>query len=108
MKSNDTCSQCGHKDGCRLMYEKLGKATGENVAMKAIVAFLVPIGVFIGTLAAGQWLLQGRFEEKILILVSFLLAVCVTLLVVFVIRAIQGLVKKNTVKKGRFHGGNSR
>ena len=90
------------------MYEKLGKATGENVAVKSIVAFLVPIGVFIRVLATSQRLLQGRFEEKALILVSFLLAVCVTLLVVFVIRAIQGPVKNNTVKKGKFHGRNSR
>ena len=108
MKDDDNCSQCGHKDGCRAMYENLGKAGGSSVAMKAIVAFLVPIGVFIGVLAASQRLLQGRFEEKILILVSFFLAVCVTLLVVFVIRAVQGPAKNNTVKKGKFHGGNSR
>jgi len=75
---------------------------------EAIVAFLVPIGVFIGSLAAGQRLLQGRFEGKILTLVSFLLAVCLTLLAVFVTWAINGSSKKkNTVKKGRFHGENS-
>ena len=96
MGSDDNCSQCGHKEGCRLMYEKLGRAGGQNVAVKAIVAFLVPICVFICVLAAGQRLLQGQFEDKILMLVSFLLAVCVTLLVVFVIRAISGLVKKRT------------
>ena len=90
------------------MYEKLGKVGGPSVAMKAIVAFLVPIGVFIGVLAAGQRLLEDRFEEKTLILVSFFLAVCVTMLVVFVIRAIQGSAKNNSMKKGKFHGGNSR
>ena len=99
MKSDDNCSQCGHKDGCRLMYEKIGKAKGPNVALKAIVAFLVPIGVFIGALAASQRLLQGQFEENVLILVNFLLAVCLTLLVVFVIRAIHGPVKKEHCEK---------
>ncbi len=99
MESDDTCSQCNHKDGCRLMYEKLGKAGGPNVAMKAIVAFSVPIGVFIGTLAAGQRLLQDRFEGKMLTLVSFLAAVCITLLVVFIIRAIRGPVKKDICNK---------
>ncbi|MEN8128178.1 MAG: hypothetical protein ABFR90_10300 [Planctomycetota bacterium] len=94
MKNNDNCSGCAHKDGCRLMYEKLGKAKGPNVAIKAIVAFLVPIGVFIGGLAGSQRLLSGRFEEKTLTLVSFLLALCLTLLVVFVMRAIRGLVKE--------------
>jgi len=90
------------------MYEKLGKTGGPNVAMKAVVAFLVPIGVFIGTIAASQWLLQGRFEGEILTLVSFLLALCITLLVVFIIRTLNGLIKKNTVEKVDFYGGNSR
>ena len=81
------------------MYEKLGKAGCENVAMKAIVAFLVPIGVFIGVLATSQRLLQGRFEEKTLTLISFFLAVFLTLLVVFIIRAIDGPAKKEDIEK---------
>ncbi len=81
------------------MYEKLGKAKGSNVAMRAIIAFLVPIGVFIGVLYAGERLLQGRFERKMLTLVSFLLAVCVTLLVVFAIRTVRGPVKKEHCDK---------
>ena len=91
------------------MYEKLGTAKGPNVAWKVTVAFLVPIAVFIGGLAGSQWLLRGRFEEKALILVSFLLALCLTLLVVFVIRAINGpFEKEEYCEKGDFHGGNSR
>ena len=93
MKNDSYCSGCGQKDTCRKAYEKLGAAGGPNVALRVIVAFLVPIGVFIGGLAGSQWLLRGQFEEKILILVSFLLALCLTLLVVFVIRAIGGLSK---------------
>ena len=108
MKSDDYCVSCGQKDTCRQAYEKLGKATGPNVAWRVIVAFLVPIGVFIGGLAGSQWLLRGRFEEKILIMVSFILALCLTLLVVFVIRAISGPFKKENCEKGDFHGGNSR
>ena len=62
MKKDDYCSGCGQKDTCRLVYEKLGKVVGPNLAAKAIVAFLVPIGVFVGSLAAVQQLLCGRFE----------------------------------------------
>jgi hypothetical protein len=108
MKSDSYCSGCTQKDTCRKAYEKLGKATGPNVAWKAIVAFLVPIGVFIGGLSGSQSLLRGRFEEKLLILVSFVLAVCLTLLVVFMIRAICGSTKIEHCEKGDFHGGNSR
>ncbi|OQY07837.1 MAG: hypothetical protein B6I25_00785 [Planctomycetales bacterium 4572_13] len=90
MKTNNTCSQCSHKDGCRLSYEKLGKANGPNVATKAVVAFLIPIGMFIGVLAASERLLQGRLEGRSLTLISFFLAVCVSLLVVFIVRVIRG------------------
>lgn len=96
MKSDSNCSGCTQNDTCRQAYEKMGKAAGPNVATKAIIAFLVPILVFIGILAAGQRLLKGRFEENILTVVSFLAAVCITLLVVFVIRAIRGPVKKDS------------
>ena len=104
MKTDDYCSGCGQKDTCQQAYEKIGKAQGPSVAWKAIVAFLVPIGVFIGGLGGSQWLLRGRFEGKTLILFSFLLALCLTLLVVLVIRAVSCPLKKNTVKKGDFHG----
>ncbi len=94
MKRDDYCSGCSQKDTCRQAYEKLGKAQGPNVALKVIVAFLVPIGVFIGGLAGIQRLLRGRFEEKMLILVRFLLALCLTMLVVCVIRAFNGSFNK--------------
>ena len=99
MKSDNNCSQCGHKDGCRLMYEKLGKTRGPSVVLKVIVAFLVPIAVFIGILATAQYFLRNQFEEKTLTLVSFLLAVCLTLVVVFIIRAISGPAKKEDIVK---------
>ena len=95
MKSDSYCSGCSQKDTCRVAYEKLGNFQGPNVAWKVIVAFLVPIGVFIGGLAASQRLFGGRFEGRALILVSFLLAVCLTLLVICVIRAINGRYKND-------------
>lgn len=95
MKNDDCCSGCSQKDSCRQAYEKLGRVMGPNVAWPAVVAFLVPIGVFIGGLSASRWVLRDRLEENTLTLVSFLLAVCLTLLVVFAIRAANGSVKKN-------------
>ena len=107
MKNNTHCSGCAQKDTCRSAYEKLGQLGGPNVAMKVIIAFLIPIGVFVGTLAASQHLLRSRLEEKTLILVSFVLAVCITLLVVSVIRAVSGPANKEQSEKGQFHDGNS-
>lgn len=99
MKTDDYCSGCGQKDTCRQAYDKMGKANGPNVACKAIVAFLVPIVVFIGVLAGSQRLLESRLEDRGLTIVSFLLAACVTLLVVVVIRAISGPIKKEHCDK---------
>lgn len=89
MKNNDYCSGCSQKDTCRTAYKKLGNAQGPNVAMRVIVAFLVPIGVFIAALVGGERLLESRLEGKVLTLVSFLLAVGLTLLALYVIRAIR-------------------
>lgn len=99
MKSDDYCSGCGQKDTCKSAYDKMGKASGPNVAWKAIVAFLVPIAVFIGVLAGSQRLLEGRLEGHGLTMISFLVAVCVTLLVVFVIRAVGRPTKKEHCDK---------
>lgn len=99
MKSDNHCSGCAQKGTCRSAYEKLGKFQGPNMALKAILAFLVPIGVFIGALAGGQRLLQEYFEGRLLILVSFVLAVSLTLLVVCMIRAISSSNKKEHCEK---------
>ncbi|MHC4552946.1 MAG: SoxR reducing system RseC family protein [Planctomycetota bacterium] len=71
------------------MYEKIGKVKGPSVLGKVFLAFITPIFVFIAALAAATVLLQDRLEEQSLTLVSFLLATAVTLIVVFVIRAIR-------------------
>ena len=99
MKTNNNCSGCGQKETCRQAYDKMGKAKGPNVAWKAVVAFLVPIGVFIGVIAGSQQLLKARLKGPGLTMVSFLLAVCVTLLVVVVIRAFSGPIKKEHCDK---------
>lgn len=85
---NKTCSQCGQKDRCSQMYEKLGQSKGPGVAWKVTAAFLVPIVVFIGSLAGLNRLLQGTFEGNMLTLISFSAAVILTLLTVFLIRMV--------------------
>ena len=90
MKSNtNNCSGCSHEDSCRLMYEKIGNVKGPSVLGKVCLAFITPIFVFIAALAATTALLQDRLEEQSLTLVSFFLAIAVTLAVIFVIRAIR-------------------
>jgi len=89
--NNDTknCSQCGQKDRCGLLYEKMGNSGGPNVAWKAVVALLIPIVVFILSLVAAEKLLKDQFNDKTLTIICFIAALGVTITVVFLIRAIQ-------------------
>ncbi|MCE5185897.1 MAG: hypothetical protein LLF76_07210 [Planctomycetaceae bacterium] len=54
-----------------------------------IRAFLIPIAVFISSLAAVQWLLRGILSDKALIAAAFAGGVCITLLWVFGMRALE-------------------
>ena len=88
-KDTNNCSGCSQKDRCSQLYETLGKTQGPNVSRKAILAFLTPILVFILSLAGAEGLLRNRFEGKMLTVISFLAALGVTLIVIFLIRAIR-------------------
>jgi hypothetical protein len=107
MKEDNACSGCGQKETCRGAYERIGSASGPNVAWKVIVAFVLPIGVFVLTLAGATKLLTGHFGDKLLTLLSFLLALVVTILFVCVIRVIRGPLNKDICDKGKINDGNS-
>lgn len=98
-KTNDYCSGCGQKDTCRLAYEKMGRAEGPNVAWKAIVAFAVPILVFILSLAGADLLFRDWIEGRLLTIADFLAAVLVTFAVVLAIRALRHSGKNEHCEK---------
>lgn len=108
MKSNtNNCSGCSHEDSCRLMYEKIGKVKGPSVLGKVFLAFLTPIFVFIASLAGATALFKNRLEEQSLTLVSFLLAIAVTLIVIFAIRAIRRPFRNKHCKQRYENDGDS-
>lgn len=86
---NKNCSQCSQKDRCGQVYEKLGHVQGPTVIWKVLVAFLVPILVFIVSLAGANQLFQSQLEGKVLTVVIFLTAMIITLVVIVLIRAIR-------------------
>lgn len=93
MKQNDNCSGCSQKDSCRLAYEKLGKAGGQNITPTVVVAFIVPMAVFILSVGAGQWILNKWLEGAMLTLVCFAAAFSITVLTIFLIRIIRNRFK---------------
>lgn len=92
--NTNKCSECHQKERCGRVFETLGKAEGPNVTWKVLVAFLLPIIVFILSLAGANKLLESRFEGKGLIAATFLAAFVVTTTVVLLIWAIRHSTKR--------------
>jgi len=55
MDKQDFCHSCGHKDSCQEIYSKLGNEKGPSVLAAVLAAFLLPVLVFIVSLAAVKY-----------------------------------------------------
>lgn len=87
MDNQEFCSSCRQKNDCKTTYQKLGKVKGPSVAVKAIIAFLVPIGVFIAALAGFEKLFEKTIEGKnARVALSALLALTVTLACIMILK----------------------
>ena len=81
MVQNEDCQNCHQKHDCREVYRLLGNSEGPSVVLKVIIAFLIPLVVFIVSLAV--------FEQFFTATISFVLALLVTLLCVYLLRTID-------------------
>lgn len=91
-KTDDYCSQCPQKNGCRDAYETLGRSDAPSVVGKVIIAFLLPIGVFAGLLVGFDKLLPASIPPKIRTLAIFALSAGLTFAAVYLINC-RGLRK---------------
>jgi hypothetical protein len=62
-QQNDLCSGCGQRSSCGSVYQKLGTARGPSVLGKSLIAFILPIVLFLLVLAASDRLFRGRIEN---------------------------------------------
>jgi len=88
MAQQKFCEDCNQKHDCGEVYQKMGKTKGPSVVLNAVVAFLLPILVFIGCLAAFEAILAKAA-------LSFLLALSVTFVLILIIKAIKSKISKN-------------
>ena len=95
MDLQEICHDCNQKNRCQEVYEKVGNIQGESVVLKVLVAFLLPILVFIVCLAGFDKILAKVTTMKELqTAVGLLLALLVTCACVLLTRAINiGLIK---------------
>ena len=84
------CKDCIQKHDCKRIYEQLGDSPGPSVALKAILAFLLPLMVFIVSLAVFERVLAGAITtERIQTALSFVLALLATFVCVLITRVIN-------------------
>ena len=83
MEQQEFCKECGQSKSCREIYRQLGGTNGPSVVIHVIIAFLLPLLVFIGFLAV-----FGQIFDNTP--VSFLLAVSATFGVILVTKAVSG------------------
>ncbi len=84
------CQGCSQKHDCQDIYQKLANLKGPSVVLKVVVAFLLPILVFIASLAAFERMLaEAVNSEELLTALSFLLALSVTFGLMLIIKVIN-------------------
>ena len=59
MVQHDLCRQCNQRQDCGKVYEQLGKMEGPSIVKKVILAFLMPLVVFTGSLAVFERIFSG-------------------------------------------------
>jgi uncharacterized membrane protein len=90
MESQRFCQDCIQKHDCKGIYEQLGDSTGESVTIKVVLAFLLPLIVFIVSLAVfGKVLARAINTEGLQITLSFLLALVVTFVYVLIAKVVN-------------------
>jgi len=72
------------------MYEQLTNAKGPSVVVKVVLAFLLPLVVFIVSLAVFEKILAGSFDGgQLRAAVAFVLALVATLACIFIVKFIN-------------------
>jgi len=90
MESQRFCQDCIQKHDCKRIYEQLGDSPGESVTIKVILAFLLPLIVFIVSLAVSDIVFAGAIKaEGLQMALSLLLALLVTFICVLITRVMN-------------------
>ncbi|MHC4640687.1 MAG: hypothetical protein ACYS32_03515 [Planctomycetota bacterium] len=95
MAEEKFCQGCNQSHRCQEVYEHLSQIKGPGVAFKVVIAFLLPILVFIGCLAAFEVILAEVTNSKgVQTAVGFFLALMVSGICILIVKAInRGLIK---------------
>ena len=90
MAEEEFCSNCKQSHDCKTIYQRVGNTPGPSVIIKVLVAFLIPIAVFIISLGISENILKRAVTSKNLCTaVSFLLATGISFFCILITRVIN-------------------
>lgn len=90
MAEEKFCQGCKQSHRCQEVYEHLSHIQGAGVVFKVILAFLLPIVVFIGCLSVFEVILAEVTTSKgVQTVISFLLALMASVICILITKAIS-------------------
>ena|GEM_PF-879336 len=98
-KSNDYCSQCPQKDGCKDVYRRLGQSDAPPVTGKVFWAFVAPIGLFTGLLIGFDRHLPQAWAEQLRVLAVFGFSAVLTVAAVWLGKVLHNRRAKTTPRR---------
>ena len=90
MAEQKFCQDCKQKHDCERIYQQLGDIAGPSVVIKVIVAFLLPLVVFIVTLAIFDKILSGfEMTAELQTVFSVAASLLITFICILIVRVIN-------------------
>jgi len=63
MAQREPCDKCGQKMSCQEAFKRLSNLQGRSIVRSVLLAFVLPLAVFIGVLMAAQQFLAVCIES---------------------------------------------
>ncbi len=90
MDENEFCGNCNQKHNCGSIYNQLGNTNGPSVVVKVVIAFLLPLLVFIISLAAFQEIFtKTASSQRMQTVLSLVSALLITFSCILIVRVIN-------------------
>lgn len=81
------CRSCKDRQSCRDVFRSLGQSDAPPVALKAIIAFLLPVLIFIASLFIADKLLKQLIKaDSLAMILGFVGALFVTFIYILCVR----------------------
>ncbi|NOR67139.1 MAG: hypothetical protein GQ528_07270 [Woeseiaceae bacterium] len=90
MIQQELCQQCNQRQDCGQVYEQLGKLEGPSIVRKVVLAFLLPLVVFIVSLAVFERMFSGLIiAGQVRSALSFAAALSLTFVCIFLTKVVD-------------------